>query len=280
MRPWPARCPRRSACAGASPPPRPPSRGPRTSPAPSSLDCSPQRCGRSRAWRQPPPTCRPPAAPATTSRSSATSTTSSAPHGDNYAAVLGDVCGKGVKAAQLSSMARYTVRADAADTGSPAELLNRLNTAMLAQSAERFLTAVYAAFHLTPSGAAGTLTLAGHPPALLRRADGQVRQLGKTGMLLGVRPAVDLTDVPFELAPGDLLLLYTDGAIEGRPRPGTDGAAALFGETELARALADSHPLDAGATVDHLTAVLHAHHHGWASDDTALLALRVPPAHG
>ncbi|MFI1441669.1 PP2C family protein-serine/threonine phosphatase [Streptomyces fructofermentans] len=200
-------------------------------------------------------------------------------HGANYAAVLGDVCGKGVQAAQVSSMARYTVRADAADTGSPADLLTRLNTAMLAQRAPRFLTSVYTAFHLTPTGAAGAIALAGHPPALVRRAGGHVERLGTPGTLLGVMPRLNLTDVPFELGPGDLLLLYTDGATEARPRPGTTpGAArAVFGEADLAQALAASHGMDATATITHLTNTLEAHHHGWTSDDTALLALRVAP---
>ncbi|MFJ4675679.1 PP2C family protein-serine/threonine phosphatase [Kitasatospora sp. NPDC088783] len=200
-------------------------------------------------------------------------------HGDNWAAIMGDVCGKGVQAAQISSMARYTIRADAADPGTPGELLTRLNTAMIAQSAPRFLTALYAAFHLTPAGAAGTVTLAGHPPALIRRAAGHVEEVGVPGTLLGILPRLDLTDTSFHLGPGDLLLLYTDGATEARARPGTDpeDAGAVFGEADLAQALAATHGMDATATVDHLTAVLHAHHHGWASDDTALLALRVEP---
>ncbi|MFD7856196.1 PP2C family protein-serine/threonine phosphatase [Streptomyces microflavus] len=200
-------------------------------------------------------------------------------HGENYAAVLGDVCGKGVEAAQVSSMARYTIRADAGESASPADLLTRLNTAMLAQRAPRFLTAIYTAFHLTGSALTGTISLAGHPPALIRRADGTVEELGTPGTLLGVTPNLHLSDVPFQLAPGDLLLLYTDGAIEARPRPGTApaDARAVFGETDLAQALATSHQLDAESTIDHLTAILDTHHSGWASDDTALLALRLPP---
>ncbi|MFJ8759325.1 PP2C family protein-serine/threonine phosphatase [Streptomyces cyaneofuscatus] len=202
-----------------------------------------------------------------------------ATHGSNFAAVLGDVCGKGVKAAQISSMARYTVRATADSTGSPAALLDRLNTAMPAQKAERFLTVAYAAFHLTPTGAAGTIALGGHPPALVRRADGHVEQLGTTGTLLGVMPRVVLTDLDFDLAPGDLLLLYTDGATEARPRPGTDDqdANAVFDEKALAQALADTHAMDATTTIGYLTSVLDTHHSGWASDDTALLALRINP---
>ncbi|MFB6635345.1 PP2C family protein-serine/threonine phosphatase [Streptomyces sp. NPDC056362] len=201
-------------------------------------------------------------------------------HGDNYATVLGDVCGKGVPAAQVSSIARYTIRADAEDTGSPADLLTRLNSAMLAQNTPLYLTAVYTAFHLTPTGADGTIALAGHPPALIRRASGQVQELGINGTLLGILPKLNLTDVPFHLDPGDLLLLYTDGATEARPRPGTcpEDAEAVFGEADLAAALAESHNMDAATTIDHLTGILNAHHYGWASDDSALLALRVVPS--
>lgn len=199
-------------------------------------------------------------------------------HGHYYGAVLGDVCGKGVAAAQVTSMARYTVRADAGQTPSPAALLDRLNTAMLEQRAPRFLTAVYTAFRITRAGLSGRIALGGHLPALVRRVDGRIQQLGTPGTLLGVLPTTQLTDVRYRLAPGDLLLLYTDGACEGRPRPGTPAAAPpTFGEAELAAALAATTGLDAAATVKELAAVLSDHHGGWASDDTALLALRVPP---
>lgn len=104
-------------------------------------------------------------------------------------------------------------------------------------------------------------------------------QLGTPGTPLGILSELNLTDVPFELGPGDLLL-YTDGAIEGRPRPGSslEDVPTVSGEAELAQALANSHGVDATATIDHVTGVLHAHHDGWAIDDTALLALRVQPA--
>jgi serine phosphatase RsbU (regulator of sigma subunit) len=195
-----------------------------------------------------------------------------------WTAVLGDVCGKGTEAAKVTALARYTLRADAGDHMSPAVVLERLNTAMRVQRAPRFLTAVQATFRITEAGLTGRLCLAGHPPALVRRADGQVRQLGTLGTLLGVLDHVRLTDVRFRLAPGDLLLLYTDGACEARPDPrGPRSHKPIFDEAALASTLADSHGMDATETTTHIAATLDAQHGGWASDDTALLALRVPP---
>ncbi|WP_327270814.1 SpoIIE family protein phosphatase (plasmid) [Streptomyces sp. NBC_01218] len=198
-------------------------------------------------------------------------------HGTSFGAILGDVCGKGIEAAQVTAMARYTVRADADQHPSPAGLLTRLNTGMREQHAPRFLTAVYATFRLAPSGLAGRIALAGHPPALVRRADGRVQQLGVPGSLLGVFDDVHLTDVRFRLKAGDLLLLYTDGACEARAPHATGPGSSMFDEDDLARTLASTHGLDAAATVDSITRALAAHHEGWASDDTALMALRVPP---
>ncbi|MFF3641095.1 GAF domain-containing SpoIIE family protein phosphatase [Streptomyces sp. NPDC002564] len=195
-----------------------------------------------------------------------------------WTAVMGDVCGKGTEAAKVTALARYTLRADAGDHLSPAEVLDRLNTAMLAQRAPRYLTAVQATLRTAPAGAAGRLCLAGHPPALIRRADGRVRQAGVPGTLLGTMPTVRLTDVRFRLAPGDLLFLYTDGACEARPGPHSAlPHRPIFDEDALARALADTHGLDAATTNARIAEVLAGHHGGWASDDTALLSLRVPP---
>ncbi len=195
-----------------------------------------------------------------------------------WTAVMGDVCGKGTEAAKVTALARYTLRADAGDHLSPAEVLDRLNTAMLAQRAPRFLTAVQATFRTTPAGAAGRLCLAGHPPALIRRAGGRVQQAGVSGTLLGTMPTVRLTDVRFRLAPGDLLFLYTDGACEARPDPRSAlPHRPIFDEEALAEALADTHGMDATATNARIAEVLDGYHGGWASDDTALLSLRVPP---
>ncbi|WP_393101264.1 GAF domain-containing SpoIIE family protein phosphatase [Streptomyces sp. LN325] len=200
--------------------------------------------------------------------------------GSWWSTVMGDVCGKGTEAAKVTALARYTLRAEATQQLSPATVLTHLNSALLDQrvGGGRFLTAVYATFRLTAGGLAGRLCTAGHPPALIRRDDGRIQSVGRPGTLLGILPEVRLTDVRFRLAAGDTLLLYTDGATEARPRAATPGGKRpLFDEADLAAALAATHGADATETVRHLGQVLADHTGGWASDDTALLALRVPP---
>jgi serine phosphatase RsbU (regulator of sigma subunit) len=195
-----------------------------------------------------------------------------------WCTVMGDVCGKGTEAAKITALARYTLRAEATQYLSPAAVLTQLNRALLDQiGGDRFLTAVYATFRTTPGGAAGRLCTAGHPPALIRRADGRVREAGRPGSLLGVFPGVELADVRFRLGGGDVLLLYTDGATDTRARRAPGGTSVPFGEDALAAALAGCAGLDASGVVTRLGEILAAHCGGWASDDTALLALRVPP---
>ena len=123
------------------------------------------------------------------------------------------------------------------------------------------------------------MCLAGHPPALIRRADGRVQEVGVTGPLLGYAQEVRLTDARFRLAPGDRLLLYTAGAIAARPAPGRPAPRQpMFDDKALTGTLADSHGLGAAAATSRIADALAARHDGWASDDTALLALYLPPA--
>jgi serine phosphatase RsbU (regulator of sigma subunit) len=196
-----------------------------------------------------------------------------------WATVVGDVCGKGTEAAKVTALARYTLRAAASQHLSPTAVLQRLNSALISQNrGGRFLTAAYATFRVTTDGVTGRLCTAGHPPALIRRADGRVRELGRPGTLLGVFDDIQLADARFRLAPGDTLLLYTDGATEARESRDEPGATRpLFGEDALAAVLADCDGLDATATISRLAQAVARHSGDWASDDTALLAIRVPP---
>lgn len=112
----------------------------------------------------------------------------------------------------------------------------------------------------------------------MRRADGLVQVIGTPGTLLGVFGAVALTDIRSRMSPGDLLLLYTDGAARRPDRRGPEPRQPMFDDAALNNALPESCDLDALATTEYIAAAVTARHGGWASDDIALLALRVPPA--
>ncbi|WP_449062795.1 PP2C family protein-serine/threonine phosphatase [Planomonospora algeriensis] len=78
---------------------------------------------------------------------------------------LGDVCGKGARAAVVTSLARYTLRAAGIQDARPAEVLSLLNQALLRERTDRFLTAAYARIRHDGAGRPRlTLSLGGHPP--------------------------------------------------------------------------------------------------------------------
>lgn len=185
--------------------------------------------------------------------------------------VLGDVSGKGVHAAVVTSMARYTVRTLSAQGMSPAGVLQQLNAALAAPTDddERFCTVVYGQLAPWPGADDGfrlTLALGGHPPPLLRRNDSTVDPVGDHGTVLGLLPVIDVHEVDIHLHPGDLLLAYTDGVTEARR------GNEQFGEDRLAEVLSRL----SGSVDDVADGVLSAVE-AFASDreDVALLVLAV-----
>jgi GAF domain-containing protein len=190
----------------------------------------------------------------------------------SWGVVMGDVCGKGVEAAKVTALARYTIRAAAMRTSKPSEVLATLNEAMLAQSDsdERFLTAVYATLRPTRGAVMARLCSGGHAPALVRRADGRVKPVGRPGTILGVLPEPDLTDVGLGLRPGDLLLLYTDGVTEARNADGE-----LFGEERLIALLRGADGRDAVGVATAVEDAVTQFAGVAPTDDTAVLVLRV-----
>jgi serine phosphatase RsbU (regulator of sigma subunit) len=137
--------------------------------------------------------------------------------GERWGAVIGDVCGTGPEAAAVTGVARYTIRALAATSSSPAATMVALNEALVLQRSERrFLTAVHLLFAVT-AGIDVALARAGHPPPILLRADGSASLLDEPrGTLLGVFDDVSVDDGELHLGLGDALVMYTDGVVEAR----------------------------------------------------------------
>ena len=190
-----------------------------------------------------------------------------------WALTIGDVCGKGVEAATVTALARYTIRAAAVTRSSPAQVLMLLNEAMRRQhpDSERFVTATYLTVTHGEGVVAVRLSLAGHPPALHRRADGSVDPVGEIGTVLGVLDDVELSDVDLVLEPGDSLVMYTDGVTEARR------GKELFGEDRL-KDLVSGLDGSAGTVAARIEAEVVDFSEGHQLDDTAILVIRVPPA--
>lgn len=188
-----------------------------------------------------------------------------------WAAVMGDVCGKGADAAALSALARHTIRAANVNLRKPRRILAFLNQLVLQGEYHRFITVAYCRLKFVEGGLQITLGRAGHPPPLVLRRDGTVEAVGKPGTLIGVTPDPNLTDQVIKVLPGESLVLYTDGITEARGAKEQFGQARL--ETELGRCAGRS----ARQIADHLEEVVEAFQAERSHDDMAILVIRVDP---
>jgi phosphoserine phosphatase RsbU/P len=187
--------------------------------------------------------------------------------GKRWGMLMGDVVGHGARAATLAALARYTVRTLAVLQTSPRRVLTGLNDTVLARAEpERFLSAIYLTTRKSAGGVEVKLARGGHPAPLVRRVDGTVDLIDAPGRLLGCLPNPGLADVRLLLAPGELLLLYTDGVTEARR------ANEQFGDTRL-RALLTANTGDAHTIVDHVIDAALAHCDGELADDAAVMAI-------
>jgi len=130
----------------------------------------------------------------------------------SWTVLVGDVLGKGAMAAATTGLARYTLRAAAVSESRPSRILGLLNDAIRRQSPDQSCTVACGRLEVdAANGARVTLSVGGHPLPLVLRADGRVEPLGQPGTMLGVLPDPQLADQTADLAPGDALVLYTDG---------------------------------------------------------------------
>ena len=145
--------------------------------------------------------------------------------------VLGDVSGKGLKAAMTVSLIVGAIRTLVETTTSPAQILAGLNRRLSGRLHGGFATCV--ALRLDPDGLC-TLATAGHPAPFLNR-----QEIELPGALpLGILPGTVYQEFPRQLQPGDHLALYTDGLLEARSASGElygfDRLTILFGSQSSA----------------------------------------------
>ncbi|CAL9352357.1 SpoIIE family protein phosphatase [Streptomyces sp. Tu 3180] len=177
------------------------------------------------------------------------------------AAAIGDVQGHDVDAAALMGQVRTAVHAHATVGAPPDDVLAATNRLLTDLDPGLFTSCLYV--HLDLARRRACLATAGHPPPLLRHADGRTELLRvPPGLLLGIDPDTRYPTLEFPLPLGCVLVLYTDGLVEAPGVDLDDAAAALAGLVEHAG------PTDLDAMAD--TLVRHAPSPG---DDIALLLI-------
>jgi sigma-B regulation protein RsbU (phosphoserine phosphatase) len=188
----------------------------------------------------------------------------------SFGFALGDVAGKGPPAALLSAMMQGIFAAQAAASDTPSETIARVNLALYKRGIEsRFVTLMYGT--LEPDGQL-TYCNAGHnPPLIIPAAAGvAVRRLEVGGPIVGLFEAATFQEETVTLAPGDLLLVFSDGVSEALSAEGEE-----YGEERIITT-AQAHPGATPAELLHaLFADVRVFTRGAAqSDDITALVLR------
>ena len=187
-----------------------------------------------------------------------------------WAIVVGDVQGKGANAAAVTGLIRHTLRASAMHQTDPGSVISILNDVLLQEDVQRFCTVAYMRLDLTPEGVRVCGIAAGHPTPFVLRADGSVEEFRSSGMLVGVFEDYEAVTGELYVAPGDAVVLYTDGVTDQRAEDaglGEEGLRSLLqgcverSADDIAEAVADA----AGGE-------------GPPFDDVAVLVFRVEPS--
>lgn len=184
--------------------------------------------------------------------------------GPRMALILGDVAGKGLGAALLAAKLQATLRALAPDCELLGPLGNRLNAIMCRDGLpNRFSTAFLAVL-----GADGRLRYlnAGHCPPFVVGPTG-VRRLPPLSLPLGILPDATYEEGEWDLAPGELVVLHSDGLSEARR------GEVLFDEVELPRILPELQGLSAEAAGQRLLQAVDAFVEEEGLDDDLSLVL-------
>ncbi len=193
--------------------------------------------------------------------------------GGAWAALIGDVQGKGPDAAAVTALARHTLRAGAVYEQRPSGVLALLHTALREQRTDgRFCTVAHAHLKIGPGRLQVELACGGHPLPLVVHPDGRVEPVGRLGTLLGTDIEPQLYDVTVELGAGEVLLLYTDGVTEVRRR-----RREVFGLPQLTELLRACAGLPPDAVADRVEAAVISASEGRLRDDMAILALGATP---
>ncbi len=185
--------------------------------------------------------------------------------------VVGDVVGRGAKAAALTALARHTINTACTLTGDPRQALSLLNRRLHGRGDQPLCTAAIVVLSNAAERAADAVVVsAGHPLPLLVRGTG-VEEACRPGPMLGALPDARWNLDLVSVEPGEQLVIYTDGVTDVR----VDGK--LFGEDRLRSGLAGAS--SPAGVIDRIETSLRSYAGDDVADDAAAVAImRSDPA--
>ncbi len=182
---------------------------------------------------------------------------------DGWMLVIGDVTGRGARAASITALARYTLRTAAALTNDPQIALATLNRALLTRP-DTSLCSIAALTLSDDPRQPVRMAVAGHLPPLL--VDGEeVREAAASDQVLGAFAEGEWRISECQVESGQQLVITTDGIVEA------EGEAGRFGEERLRAELASAG--NPAGTVQRLEGALRAFTADTLDDDVAILAI-------
>ncbi len=188
--------------------------------------------------------------------------------------VLGDVSGKGPEAAAIAGLARHTMRAVAMQRRTPRRLLAALHDTLVhGEGHGEFCTVCCGLLQPSqrvPGGARLTVACAGHPPPVVRRANGTVELADTSGPILGLpMRTMNFRQHVLDLVAGDTVVMYTDGVTEAHHH-----GQELFGEDRLLEVVRTA-PADIDCVADAILDAVVAYGPDDPRDDVAVIVLRM-----
>jgi len=188
---------------------------------------------------------------------------------DHLGIAIGDAQGNGMPAALLMATVRSALRAQIENAYSTEEIIYRVNNSFCHDTrVTSFVTLFYGALNI--DSGLFTFTNAGHNPPFLFRA-GSVSRLQSGGLVVGIQQDARYKEGQVTLQAGDVVLFYTDGAVECM-----NSRDEMFGANRLADAVRESIDLAAVEINDHIRSTIRAFLDGGEpQDDLTLVVLKV-----
>jgi sigma-B regulation protein RsbU (phosphoserine phosphatase) len=181
---------------------------------------------------------------------------------------LGDITGKGIAAGMWTTLLVGLVAMQRRVNTDPEAIVSSVNKDLCALSPSVPLLSLFLA-RLNPASGALEYCNAGHPPALLLQADGQLESLSIGGPLLGAVRGASFATGRIDLSPGDILLAYSDGIIEAR-----NGGDEDFGRERLEAQLCRASVGDADHVLFSVLGAVRDFAAQELADDTSVVVIR------